>query len=54
MGGYGGEEMVKSKGAKLFSDYQALMRIWTHPWVLKMNEIRNELKVCCILQYSRA
>ena len=44
MGGYGGAEMVKSKGAKLFSDYQALMRIWTHPWVLKMNEIRNELK----------
>ena len=54
MGGYGGAEMVKSKGAKLFSDYQALMRIWTHPWVLKMNEIRNELKVCCILQYCRA
>ena len=34
-----------SKGAKLFSDYQALMRIWTHPWVMKMDEVRQELKV---------
>ena len=31
--------------AGLFSDYQALMRIWTHPWVLKLDEIRQEKKV---------
>lgn len=23
-------------GVSLFSDYQALMRIWTHPWSLKI------------------
>ena len=33
------------KGGKLFSDYQNLMRIWTHPWVLKLDEIRQENKV---------
>ena len=32
-------------GASLFSDYQALMRIWTHPWVLRLDEIRQEKKV---------
>lgn len=36
---------VGSKGARLFKDYQALMRIWTHPWVLKLDEIRQENKV---------
>ena len=36
---------AKSKGAQLFSDYQALMRIWTHPWMLKLDEIRQENKV---------
>ena len=36
---------VRSKGAQLFKDYQALMRIWTHPWVLKLDEIRQENKV---------
>lgn len=47
IGGYSGPgDMGKSKGAKLFSDYQALMRIWTHPWVLKMAEVRQEMKVC--------
>lgn len=45
LGGYGEGDMVRSKGAKLFSDYQALMRIWTHPWVLKLDEIRQENKV---------
>lgn len=34
-----------ARGTSLFSDYQALMRIWTHPWVLKMDEIRQEKKV---------
>lgn len=29
----------------LFSDYQNLMKIWTHPWVLKLAEIREENKV---------
>ena len=31
------------QGARLFKDYQSLMKIWTHPWVLKMAEIRDEL-----------
>ena len=38
-------EVGRGKGAQLFSDYQALMRIWTHPWVLKLDEIRQENKV---------
>lgn len=33
------------RGGRLFSDYQTLMQIWTHPWVLKMSEIRQEEKV---------
>ena len=33
------------KGGRLFSDYQYLMRIWTHPWVLKLEHIRSENKV---------
>lgn len=41
----GSENNVMGKGAKLFADYQALMRIWTHPWVLKMEEVRAEKKV---------
>ena len=40
---YGGD--VIGKGARLFSDYQSLMKIWTHPWVLKLAEIRDENKV---------
>lgn len=36
---------VITKGAKLFSDYQALMKIWTHPWILKLDEIRAQNKV---------
>ncbi len=39
-----GENRV-GKGAMLFSDYQNLMKIWTHPWVLKLAEIREENKV---------
>lgn len=33
-------EGVKIGGAKLFSDFQNLSRIWTHPWVMKLNECR--------------
>jgi transcriptional regulator ATRX len=33
------------RGARIFTDYQNLMKIWTHPWVLKMDEIRQEAKV---------
>ena len=28
-------------GGTLFSDYQALMRIWTHPWSLKLESARQ-------------
>lgn len=28
-------------GVSLFSDYQALMRIWTHPWCLKLEALRR-------------
>lgn len=34
-------------GAQLFVDFHELMRIWTHPWAIKINEkriIRNEEK----------
>ncbi|XP_060582673.1 transcriptional regulator ATRX-like, partial [Ruditapes philippinarum] len=44
MNSLGGTGDIKSKGARLFTDYQALMRIWTHPWVLKLDEIRQENK----------
>jgi len=37
------------KGARIFTDYQNLMKIWTHPWVLKMDEIRQETKVFTVL-----
>ena len=30
---------------QLFKDYQYLMRIWTHPWILKMQN-EAEQKVC--------
>lgn len=30
----------KMKSAQLFCDYQNLYRVWTHPWVLKLNEVR--------------
>ncbi|XP_053400537.1 transcriptional regulator ATRX-like [Mercenaria mercenaria] len=44
VGGTTGTSEIRSKGARLFTDYQALMRIWTHPWVLKLDEIRQENK----------
>ena len=36
---------ITTRGAQLFKDYQNLMKIWTHPWVLKLAEIRDENKV---------
>ena len=33
------------RGARIFTDYQYLMKIWTHPWVLKMDEVRQENRV---------
>lgn len=36
---------ITTRGAQLFKDYQNLMKIWTHPWVLKLAEIRDESKV---------
>ncbi|XP_070197492.1 transcriptional regulator ATRX homolog isoform X3 [Littorina saxatilis] len=39
------EGQITTRGAQLFKDYQNLMKIWTHPWVLKMAEIRDELKM---------
>ena len=39
------EGQIITRGARLFSDYQNLMKIWTHPWVLKLAEIRDEAKV---------
>lgn len=43
--GQGVDGIFTNKGARLFKDYQNLMKIWTHPWVLKLAEIRDELKV---------
>lgn len=34
--------VLKPKGAKLFSDFQTLQRIWTHPRVMLMNAEKNE------------
>lgn len=46
LAGFGTDSAPRAnRGAKLFADYQALMRIWTHPWVMKMDEIRQENKV---------
>ncbi|XP_078601570.1 uncharacterized protein LOC144876306 isoform X5 [Branchiostoma floridae x Branchiostoma japonicum] len=33
------------KTSSLFADYQSLMRVWTHPWVLRLNTIREENRV---------
>jgi len=37
------------RGSRIFTDYQYLMKIWTHPWVLKMDEIRQEARVLMLL-----
>ncbi|CAG5116055.1 unnamed protein product, partial [Candidula unifasciata] len=44
LSGQGVDGVYNNKGARLFGDYQNLMKIWTHPWVLKLAEIRDELK----------
>lgn len=31
-------------GANLFKDFQALGRIWTHPWCLQLKEQKNKEK----------
>ena len=49
MSGQGVDGVFTNKGARLFSDYQNLMKIWTHPWVLKLAEIRDEQKVSSAL-----
>ena len=36
---------AKFQCAGLFSDYHSLMHIWTHPYVLRLDEIRQEKKV---------
>lgn len=42
LAGFGTDAAPRAnRGARLFADYQALMRIWTHPWVMKMDEIRQ-------------
>jgi len=38
------EGSLGKKGVSLFSDYQALMRIWTHPWCLKLEAMRRPEK----------
>ena len=43
-----------TRGASLFSDYQNLMRIWTHPWVLRLDEIRQEKRVSAVCVTSGA
>ncbi|CAL1534464.1 unnamed protein product [Lymnaea stagnalis] len=43
--GQGVDGVFSNKGARLFTDYQNLMKIWTHPWVLKLAEIRDESKM---------
>ena len=35
----------KLRSAQLFKDYQYLMRIWTHPWILKLQEDKKERQV---------
>jgi len=39
------EGCVVNRNASLFADYNNLMKIWTHPWTLKLDEIRQEQKV---------
>ena len=38
-------DQTATRGSQLFSDYQNLMRIWTHPWVLHMEELRRQKNV---------
>jgi transcriptional regulator ATRX len=34
-----------NKGASLFSDYQNLQRVWTHPLVMQLRADREEDKI---------
>lgn len=52
LSGQGLDGVFSNKGARLFTDYQNLMKIWTHPWVLKLAEIRDEMKVNFISHFS--
>ena len=31
----------RMQNGQLFTDFQELSRVWTHPWVLKLNEVRQ-------------
>ena len=37
--------VMRNTGASLFQDYQNLMRVWTHPWMFKLEEKRKEKQV---------
>ena len=59
LAGFGTDAAPRAnRGARMFADYQALMRIWTHPWVMKMDEIRQADKVKvvdhCIVQIYKS
>ena len=43
---------MKNTGASLFTDYQNLMRVWTHPWMFKLEEKRKEKQVTCHILYG--
>ncbi|XP_065058762.1 transcriptional regulator ATRX homolog [Rhopilema esculentum] len=32
---------VRARGTGIFADYQCLMKIWTHPWAVKLEAIRR-------------
>lgn len=42
----GGSDLMGQpvRGSRIFTDYQNLMKIWTHPWILKLDEIRQETR----------
>ncbi|XP_014679287.1 PREDICTED: transcriptional regulator ATRX homolog [Priapulus caudatus] len=45
LNGHSNEELstpLKNVGATLFQDYHHLMCIWSHPWMLKLKQIREE------------
>ena len=39
-------------GTKLFTDYQMLSRIWTHPWCLQLDYISKENRVSSTVRYT--
>jgi transcriptional regulator ATRX len=40
-----GHAEMLGRGGRLFNDYNFLMRICAHPWLLKLHEVREENKV---------